>query len=248
MFTGLVETKGTLVRRTMVGRDARLVVRGDFQIRDPRAAPAELLGHEPLALGESIAVDGVCLTVAAIPVPGGPSGPSTFEADASSETLAMTTLGEIAVGASVNLERAMPLGGRMGGHIVSGHVDGVGRIAAKLPEGGAVKVTFRAPRELMRFIAPKGSICVSGVSLTVNGVSAEGFDVMIIPHTREKTSLDNLPLGAGVNLEIDVLARYAARFIATSSGSESGSHEAPTGDSGARDAHFLERLKRNGYV
>lgn len=242
MFTGLVETKGILVRRTTMGRDARLVVRGDFQIRDPqRAHAAELLGHEPLVLGESIAVDGVCLTVASIPTPGGPSGPSTFEADASSETLARTTLGDLAVGAGVNLERAMPLGGRMGGHIVSGHVDGVGRIHAKLPIDGAVKVTVQAPRELMRFIAPKGSICVSGVSLTVNGASADHFDVMIIPHTREKTSLDDLPLGAGVNLEIDVLARYAARFLETGGGS------VPDGP-GSRDADLLERLKRNGYV
>src|SRR4051812_39130915 len=125
MFTGLVETKGTVERRTSAGRDARLVIRGEFE-------------REPLALGESIAVDGVCLTVATIVQPG--PGVAVFEADASAETLEKTTVGGLAPGAHVNLERAVPLGGRMGGHIVSVHVDGVARIAEKTPVGGAVKV------------------------------------------------------------------------------------------------------------
>ena len=223
MFTGLVETKGTLVSRSARGPDARLVVKAPLEVRT-----------SPLELGESIAVDGVCLTVAAIGEAGG-TGPATFEADASAETLAKTTLGDLAPNASVNLERAVPLGGRMGGHIVTGHVDGVGRIAAKEPIGGAVKVVFEAPRELLGFIAPKGSICVSGVSLTVNGVSNELFDVVLVPHTRDKTSLDALPVGARVNLEVDILARYVARLMGVSANA-------------TNDAAWLDRLRRAGYM
>lgn len=229
MFTGLVEAKGTVVRATRAaqsGQDARLVVRGDFD-------------QGALVLGESIAVDGVCLTVATI-VAGGPRG-FVFEADASAETLEKTTLGELSAGSNVNLERALPLGGRMGGHIVTGHVDGVGRIVEKTPLGLAVKVAFQVPSALARFVAPKGSICVSGVSLTVNAVDGDRFDVVLVPHTRDKTSLDALPVGAGVNLEVDVLARYVARLL-----------EAPATPSNTSantsDAAWVERLTRAGYM
>lgn len=226
MFTGLVESKGTLVRRTGArgeSRDARLVVSGE-------------LGPEALVLGESIAVDGVCLTVASIVTPG--PGPCAFEADASAETLAKTTLGDLEAGASVNLERAVAVGARMGGHIVSGHVDGVGQIAAKEPVGLAVKVTFRVPRDLARYIAPKGSICVSGVSLTVNGVHDDTFHVVLVPHTRDKTSLDALPVGARVNIEVDLLARYVARLL------EAGKDAAASGS----DASLMSTLERAGYL
>jgi riboflavin synthase len=225
MFTGLVETKGTLDRIVRQGRDARLVVRGEFD-------------REALALGESIAVDGVCLTVAALVKPG--PGLCVFEADASSETLEKTTLGDLAAGTHVNLERAMPLGGRMGGHIVSGHVDGVAAIVEKIPTGGAVKVVFQVPRELVRYVAQKGSVCVSGVSLTVNNVDDDRFDVVLVPHTREKTSLDALPIGARVNIEVDLLARYVARLF------EHGRATSP--DAAASDAAWTERLKRAGYL
>lgn len=227
MFTGLVESKGTLERRADAGADARLVIRGE-------------LGPEALVLGESIAVDGVCLTVATIVQPG--PGPCAFEADASSETLAKTTLGDLAPGARVNLERAMPLGGRMGGHIVSGHVDGVGRITKKEPTGGAVKVTFQVPADLVRFIAPKGSICVSGVSLTVNHVEGDAFDVVLVPHTRDKTSLDALPVGSRINLEVDLLARYVDRLL------EVGKVPDASASAAASDAAWTERLKRSGYL
>lgn len=239
MFTGLVETKGTLVRRESRGQDARLTLQGDFGIRPSGAGPSPhpQLGGEPIQLGESIAVDGVCLTVDRIVSPGGP-GPSVFEVDASTETLARTTIGELAPGAHVNLERAMPLGGRMGGHIVSGHVDAVGEIAEKIPTGGAVKVVFRMPRELARYVAPKGSICVSGVSLTVNGASEDRFDVVLVPHTRERTSLDALPIGARVNLEVDLLARYVARLFDL--GRE--------GASASTDASMMAALARGGYL
>ena len=227
MFTGLVETKGTVDRIADASRgpgasDTRLVIRGE-------------LGPEALVLGESIAVDGVCLTVASIVKPG--PGLCSFEADASAETLAKTTIGDLRPGTHVNLERAMPLGGRMGGHIVSGHVDGVGTIAEKTPVGGAVKVVFQLPRELVRYVAPKGSICVSGVSLTVNNVNGDQFDVFLVPHTRDKTSLDALPVGAKVNIEVDLLARYVARLLETSSSS-----------SGSSDAAWTERLQRAGYL
>jgi len=220
MFTGLVETKGRLVRRTAKGPDARLVIEGRLAVDD-----------SPVELGESISVDGVCLTVAALPEP----KTVVFEADASAETLAKTTLGGIAEGAAVNLERAVPLGGRMGGHIVSGHVDGVGAIARKEPIGEAMKVVFEVPKELMRFIAPKGSICVSGVSLTVNNVSGTSFDVVLVPHTQSVTTLDALGAGAKVNLEVDLLARYVARLMEAK-------------DPAAGDAAWLDRLQRAGYM
>lgn len=231
MFTGLVETKGTLERRTSAGMDARLVIRGEFEA-----------GGGALALGESIAVDGVCLTVASIVQPG--PGSSVFEADASSETLSKTTLGDLATGAHVNLERAVPVGGRMGGHIVSGHVDGVARIADKTPVGGAVKVVVQVPRELVRYISQKGSICVSGVSLTVNNVDGDRFDVVLVPHTREKTSLDQLPIGARVNLEVDVLARYVARLLECGRSPGLATEET----NAASDAAWTDRLKRAGYL
>jgi len=191
MFTGLVEATGQLSRRDRVGPDARLeiLISG--------------LG-EPLALGESISVDGVCLTVQTI-VDGG------FACDASSETLARTTLGELTLPAKVNLERATPLGGRMGGHIVTGHVDGTGVLLEREPVGEMSKLTFGYPPNLARFIAEKGSICVNGVSLTVNGVGSDRFDVVIIPHTAAVTSLGILSPGGKVNLEVDVLARYILR-------------------------------------
>ena len=227
MFTGIVESKGTLLRTSATATDARLVVEGE-------------LGPEALVLGESIAVDGVCLTVAKIVEPG--PGRCSFEADASAETLEKTTLGALGAGDRVNLERALPAGGRLGGHIVSGHVDGVGRIVEKSPLGGAVKVVFDVPSDLARYIAPKGSICVSGVSLTVNNVAGTRFDVVLVPHTRDKTSLDALPIGARVNLEVDILARYVARLLQAGPAGQEG------GDESRSDAAWTDRLKRAGYL
>lgn len=221
MFTGLVEERGTLGRLVPQGTGARLRVR------------CSLGGAEPLAMGESIAVDGVCLTVIAIHDDG-------FEADASAETLARTTLGKLREGSPVNLERAMKLGGRMGGHIVTGHVDDVGALAASTPDSGAVKMTFRMPKKLAFYVVEKGLIAVLGVSLTVNGVSADSFEVTVIPHTLSVTSLGSLAVGDAVNLEVDLVARYVARL-----------HQA---DPGARepgkssDEEWLARLGRAGYV
>jgi len=217
MFTGLVETTGKLVARSPRGPGARLLV----------AAP---LGA--LALGESISVSGVCLTVDAITKDG-------FEADASAETLAKTTLGALALGARVNLERALRLDSRLGGHIVSGHVDGVGALVSREPLGDAERVVFRAPAELMRFIAPKGSIAVDGVSLTVNSVKDETFAVAIIPRTQKETLLGDVAPGGAVNLEIDLLARYVLRLMQASTGQ---------GSADERDASLLELLRKNGYM
>jgi riboflavin synthase len=234
MFTGLVEAKGNLVRRTSRGADARLVLAGQL-VRDDRT--------DAIMLGESIAIDGVCLTVDVIIEPGRPGVPTVFEVDASSETLAKTTLGELATSAAVNLERALPIGARLGGHIVSGHVDGVGRIAEVKPVSGALQVRIEAPADLARYIAEKGSIAMSGVSLTVNAVTGSTFDVMLIPHTREKTSLDALAVGTRVNLEVDILARYVARLLEVG-------RSAPEAGAGANeaDSRLLERLTASGYV
>jgi riboflavin synthase len=217
MFTGLIEAVGTLAGRTPRGPGARLVI----------AAPssAALSG---LALGESISVNGVCLTVDAL-------GEGRFEADASKETLQKTTLGALPLGARLNLERALTLAARLGGHLVSGHVDGTGALVSRGPMGEAERLVFRAPRELMRFVAPKGSIAVDGTSLTVNEVDGDTFSVAIIPRTRKETRIDDLGPGDAVNLEIDLVARYVLRLLEAK--------EAPSGD-----AALVELLRKNGYM
>lgn len=195
MFTGLVETIGVLRRRSG-GGVARALIEG-------------ALG--PLTLGESVSVNGACLTVDRI-VQGG------FECDMSSETLARTTLGGLTVGARVHLERATPLGARMGGHVVLGHVDGIGRVRERARSGDALRLSISAPPDLAPYLAPKGSIAVDGVSLTLNSVAAPDaadmvFEVMLVPHTLGRTLLGELRPGAAVNLEVDVLARYVARQL-----------------------------------
>lgn len=197
MFTGLIEEVGSVAGKALRGGEARLRIACKMGVGSD--APGG-----PLAMGESISVDGACLTVVAIHADG-------FEIDASAETLARTTLGGLTVGAGVNLERAMPLGGRMGGHLVTGHVDGVGALVSRSPSGDSTVMTFSFPAELARFIAEKGSICVSGTSLTVNAVTADTFSVTIIPHTLKMTTLGALVAGTRVNLEIDLVARYVLR-------------------------------------
>ena len=232
VFTGLVEDKGVLARRDARGEGARLAVR--------LGHGGALVASDPLSIGESIAVDGCCLSVVAI-------AGDVFEVDASSETLARTTLGALRIGAPVNLERATKVGQRLGGHIVSGHVDGVGTVAARVPLGDAIALAFTVPAALARFIAEKGSITVSGVSLTVNAVALERFEVAIIPITRSATNLDLLAPGDRVNLEVDILARYVARLLDVAGGTVGAT--ASTSDlAGASDAAWIERLKRAGYV
>jgi riboflavin synthase len=196
MFTGLVEGVGHLVSREARGGDARLRI------------AAGTLPFERVALGESIAVNGVCLTVVAFDERG-------FEADASNETLSLTTLGALAPGRPLNLERAMRPDDRLGGHLVSGHVDGVGRVEAVAPDARAQRWRFAAPPPLLRYVAQKGSICVDGVSLTVNAVDATGFEVALVPHTVAHTAFAATAVGDPVNLEVDLVARYVERLLST---------------------------------
>lgn len=219
MFTGLVEDHGSLAARSSRGASARLRV-------------ATTLG--PLTLGESVAVDGVCLTVDAH-VPGG------FEADASSETLERTTLGQLPIGRGVNLERALPLGGRLGGHLVSGHVDATTKLLAKAPAGDALELTIALPPSVAHLVAPKGSITLNGVSLTVNGVGEDRFTVMIIPHTQGVTRLDRLSVGTVLNLEADLLARYVARILSIAPSS-------PARADASDDARWMDRLAHAGFL
>ena len=163
------------------------------------------LAHQRIDLGASIACNGVCLTVTAL-------GADWFEVDISAETVSKTTVGDWAAGTPVNLERALKVGDELGGHIVSGHVDGVAEIVATCDEGGSTRFTFRAPEALAKFIAPKGSVALDGTSLTVNEVNGAEFGVNIIPHTKSVTTWGDLGTGDRVNLEIDTLARYVARL------------------------------------
>ena len=194
MFTGIVEELGTVVAIEDLGSDARLRVRGRLVTSDAH-------------LGDSIAVDGVCLTVSELP------GDGTFAADVMPESLRRTALRALVPGASVNLERALAVGGRYGGHVVQGHVDGVGTILRRDPGERWDEVEVAVPAPLARYVAEKGSIAVSGVSLTVTHVGDESFGVSLIPTTLEHTTLGGLAVGAPVNLEVDVLAKYAERLL-----------------------------------
>ena len=196
MFTGLIAGVGLLAAREPRGGDARLRIE------------AGTLPFEGVQLGESIAVNGCCLTVVAFDAHG-------FAVDASNETLALTTLGRLDVGAPVNLERAMLPTDRLGGHLVSGHVDGLGIAEKHWDDARAVRWRFTAPMTLLRYVAHKGSICVDGVSLTVNEVDSAGFEVALIPHTVEHTAFHALREGDAVNLEVDLLARYVERLLDT---------------------------------
>ena len=200
MFTGLIEGIGTLAAREPRGGDARLRI-------DAGTLPWVGQGAVDIALGESIAVNGACLTVAAFDARG-------FEADASNETLALTSLGELTIGRPLNLERAMRPNDRLGGHLVSGHVDGVGKVLHHWDDGRAQRWLFEVPPSLRRYIAAKGSICVDGVSLTVNAIDDTGFEVALVPHTLQHTAFVHTTIGDPVNLEIDLVARYVERLLA----------------------------------
>lgn len=196
MFTGLIAGVGRMAGREARGGDARLTIE------------VGSLPFDDVQLGESISVNGCCLTVVEFDA-------SSFAIDASNETLALTTLGALDIGAPLNLERAMLPTDRLGGHLVSGHVDGLGIAAKRWDDARAVRWRFEAPMALLRYIAHKGTICVDGVSLTVNEVDDEGFEVALIPHTVEHTAFHALREGDAVNLEVDLLARYVERLLAT---------------------------------
>jgi riboflavin synthase len=216
VFTGIVETTGLLKARATRGPGARLLVSTDMG---------------PLVVGESIAVHGVCLTVETIVVSG-------FECDASAETLARSTLGSIPLGGTVHLERALPMGGRLGGHIVTGHVDGKLRLRNRERVGDALKLGFEIQDgDLVRYVAPKGSVAIDGVSLTVNGTNGREFEVVIIPHTLAVTTLGHLMPTDEANLEVDILARYVAQLLPN------------RGDGGpSEDEALLTKLRNSGFM
>ncbi|MEM7136873.1 MAG: riboflavin synthase [Myxococcota bacterium] len=191
MFTGLVQEVGTIAH---------------LDRRDDGMSLRITCALHPFELGESIAVDGICLTVKA-------NTETSFDADASNETLDKSNLADRALADRVHLERALSLGDKLGGHLVTGHVDGVGRLVDKTPSGDYVRATFEAPARLAPFLAPKGSITVNGVSLTVNGVEGARFDVMLVPYTLDETTFGAMARDCRINLEVDVLAKYVASLM-----------------------------------
>jgi riboflavin synthase len=195
MFTGLIEDLGTLEGLRRGGESASVTV-------------ATALPMQELVLGESIAVNGVCLTVTAF-------GGGRFTADVSPETLRRTTLDKLSRGARLNLERALRLSDRVGGHLVTGHVDGLARLVARERQGNAWHLAFQFDAELARLLVAKGSVAIDGISLTVNEVAAESFTVMIIPHTLERTTLSVCQVGNEVNIETDLIGKYVARLLGT---------------------------------
>ncbi len=194
MFTGIIEAVGSIARAETIGADLRLRVdAGALDLSDVR-------------IGDSIAVSGVCLTVVECSAAG-------FVADVSRETLDHTTLSGLRPGARVNLEKALAVGARLGGHLVSGHVDGMGTVCARWHDGNSLRLRIEAPVSLVRYIASKGSICVDGVSLTVNVVDGVRFELNIVPHTAQQTTLSALDEGQRVNLEVDLIARYLESLL-----------------------------------
>ena len=197
MFTGIVTDVGTLEKRTQLPEGLRLRIQTGY---DPAT----------IAIGASIACSGTCLTVVALPVPG--SNERWFEVEAWEEALRLTTTASWQIGQRINLERALKVGDELGGHIVSGHVDGKAEILDVTPEGDAVRYGIHAPHHLARFVAPKGSVALDGTSLTVNAVDGNVFDVLIIRHTLEVTTWGERKSGDWLNFEVDTMARYAARL------------------------------------
>jgi riboflavin synthase len=194
MFTGIIAATGTIASIRDSG--------GDWRIRVQSAD----LDFSDVATGDSIAVSGVCLTALDITK-------DSFDADVSRETLACTTMQQLRSGALVNLEKALTPQSHLGGHIVSGHVDGIGELVSRKSDARSERLVFRIPQELARYIAHKGSVCIDGVSLTVNEVSGNEFGVNIIPHTTERTTLNEYTPGRKVNIEVDVISRYLERLL-----------------------------------
>jgi riboflavin synthase len=195
MFTGIIQAVGKIANIERRGGDTRLTI------------DAGSLGLDDVAIGDSICVAGVCLTAIAI-------DGERFAADVSVETLSRTTLGTARVGAGVNLEKSLRLADRLGGHLLSGHVDGVGKVGSIMPDARSQRWTFELPLPLARYVAAKGSICIDGVSLTVNEVESNRFGVNLIPHTIAVTTFRDKHVGDAVNIEVDMVARYVERLLA----------------------------------
>lgn len=201
MFTGIIEAVGEIADKQMIGGDMRLYVRtGSMDLSDVK-------------LGDSIATNGVCLTAVELPGDG-------FVADLSRETLAHTCFEELEPGTAVNLEKALRLDSRLGGHIVTGHVDAVGRIEACVNDARSVRIRVQMPASIQRYVAARGSITVDGVSLTVNSLEADSFWLNIVPHTAQETIIDRYSAGRRVHLEVDIIARYLERLVGVSAPQE----------------------------
>ena len=194
MFTGIIESIGKIAKMEKRGGDVRLhIATGKLDLSD-------------VALGDSIAVNGVCLTAVVLPGDG-------FVADVSNETLSLTSLGQLSTGSPVNLEKALTMSTRLGGHLVSGHVDGLGEVIAKSEDARSIRFTVKAPDDLAKYIAHKGSVTVDGTSLTVNAVKGAEFELNIVPHTAQETIMSEYEVGRKVNLEVDLVARYLERLL-----------------------------------
>jgi riboflavin synthase len=219
MFTGIIEGLGTIVS-VMPGQQGQaLTIAADFDLADTK-------------LGGSIAVDGACLTAVKLEN-------RQFTVDVSPETLRRTTLGDLRAGARVNLERALRLGDRLDGHLVSGHVDGIGRIRDRRREGNAIVIGIGVPAELSRYMIEKGSVAVAGASLTINRIDGAGFEVSIIPHTAHLTTIGTGRVGRRVNIETDMIGKYIEKFVREGRGS--GSASAEEASSGGVDLSFLQK-------
>ncbi|OHB27364.1 MAG: riboflavin synthase subunit alpha [Desulfuromonadaceae bacterium GWC2_58_13] len=216
MFTGLIEDLGTVRELRKSADSVRLTVATGIPMSE-------------IELGESIAVNGICLTVVAF-------GDGQFSADVSPETVSRSTLAFLVPGSRVNLERALRLGGRLGGHLVSGHVDGVGTVVSLTRDGNAYRFTFRLSAEVNRYVVEKGSIAIDGISLTVNRVTEDTFSVAIIPHTLAETTLKDRQVGATVNIETDIIGKYVERLMGRAPGGE------------PRSPVDLEFLAKHGFL
>ncbi len=212
MFTGIIKDRGTISAISRQGGDVRLTVSSSG------------LPWSDFETGESIAVNGVCLTAVALHDDG-------FDTDVSVETLDVTGLGQLEVGSPVNLEPAISLGERLGGHLVSGHVDCTGTVTSRAADARSIRLVIEIPAGYSRYVAKKGSVCLDGVSLTINEVSGNRFEVNIIPHTADVTIINDYAVGTVVNVEVDLLARYIERLL---------SHD--------RDGISVDFLKAHGYV
>jgi riboflavin synthase len=223
MFTGIIQAVGRIIALERRGGDMRMGV------------STGALPMEDVHIGDSIAVSGVCLTAVEL-------GGHSFYADVSGETLDRTMLGGLAVNDAVNLEKALTLETRLGGHLVSGHVDGIGVVTARREDSRSVRFTVKAPDELARYIATKGSICVDGVSLTVNAVDGSAFELNIVPHTLEATTMQSFRTGRQVNLEVDLVARYLERLLLGDAAAQPGKGEGITRE-GLEAAGFPARRR-----
>jgi riboflavin synthase len=221
MFTGIIEGLGTITSVRPARQGKHLTVQADFVLSGTR-------------IGDSVAVSGACLT--AVVVDG-----KRFEVDVAPETVLKTTLGQAKPGERVNLERALRLSDRLDGHLVSGHIDGMGAIQQKKQAGNAIMVTIRVDRALTRYMVEKGSVAVDGISLTINAVGTDFFTVSIIPHTADQTTVGLKPVGAPVNIETDMIGKYVERFVLKN-------QDADGAASGGKASLDLQLLQKSGFI